>query len=194
MDTIIDQPIEMKQRYPKLPESIKELFRYGTVDSVLETVVAEYGLNEQQSAALNMEIELVLYMFTPLTDLKNNIQASLEIDEQRASEITSRLTEDLFIIVKQEVELANKLFAGEVAAADLTDPNVLAAALQTKTTETAKEAPETTAIPTDGLKQVRTFADDVEANRAHGYGTKNTIQETDSEEPTHRSNQDDIIK
>ena len=45
------------------------------------------------------------------------------------------------------------------------------------------------------VKPIRTFADDVALNRAHGYGAfQSGNTGNDDDEPIHRSNQDDIIK
>lgn len=194
MNPTLNQPPEMQERYDSLPQEIKELFEYDTIGVVLKNIALQFGLNKTQAKLLRMEVELVLYFFLPSDGLKERLQESLSIESERAGQIVDQLENDLFIIVKPGLELANKIFSGEeVEEVSLQAPDSLVTPLP-------KAAPNQPAAPASPQKTsqpgIRTYASDVAENRAHGsFRQPETEQETrgDGEEPVYRSSQDDII-
>lgn len=186
-----DQPIQMLERYKDLPKEITDLFEYGTVEVIIDTVVKEYALKETQKNALLMEIEMVLYMFLTRDGFENRIQESLEVPTETAVDIAYRVENELFIIVDPilshfEQELKN---LSELEVVSNTTP--LHEILEPATTSPEIQKPADT-LP--GLRPIRTFTEDVNLSRAHGYGAfRSNETETSTEEDVHRSSQDDII-
>lgn len=190
------QPIEMQERYKELPVEITDLFEYDIVGVVVNKIATEFGLNEDQVAALTMEIEMVLYLFMTRDDFTERLQESLEIEGERAKGITQRVVSDLFVIVEPILDIADterkknesivlNIENEAIAPTTTNSPNSNVAEAQSQPPE--KQIPD--------LKPIRTFTEDVNLSRAHGYGAFRSDNSTTTEENdvVHRSSQDDII-
>ncbi len=197
MYDISQKPTEMQERYKELPQQIIELFEYDTVGVAVGDIGKEYGLDEDQMAALTMEIEMVLYLFMTRDGFAGRLQESLEIEEDRAKGITQRVTSDLFVIVEPILNVADterkknesivlSIENETIAPTTTNSPNPNMAETQSQTLE--KQIPD--------LKPIRTFTEDVNLSRAHGYGAFRSDNNTPTEESdvVHRSSQDDILK
>ncbi|MEX0912921.1 MAG: hypothetical protein WDZ56_00150, partial [Candidatus Paceibacterota bacterium] len=209
-----NQPEKMKERYKALPSEVTELFEYGTVDFVLDNIVKEFALNEEQKKALRMEIELVLYFFLPRAGFVERLQESLEVEADKAGQISANVEENLFVIVddmlafaeEQLTEDSKEEVTPETKAAPIKPPVPEPLPPSNKPSFITKAAappskPETPTEPAKKendpakLRSLRTFAEDVELSRAHSYGAFRSHQpqdEDDDKEPVHQSNQDDI--
>lgn len=196
------QPEIMRERYSQLPPEITELFEYATVDKVLEDVTKEFALNEEQVGVLRAEIELVLYLFMPRAGFVDRVAETLEIDVTKANALAQKINSDLFIIVNDLLSFVETQFETTTSETPTTTQNS-----EPETTPNEKVTgyippmatpgtSQTAAAPSPGLKQIRTFADDVNLSRVHGYGVFSNTQseEKEDEETIHRSSQDDIIK
>lgn len=208
------QPEMMRERYPELPDEVKELFEYGIVEQMLQKVNQEFGLREDDIPLLQMEVDLILYGFLTRDGLSTRLQESLSIEESRARQIAERLEGDLFIIVDRYLTYVEELLTESINE----EKPLIANQSQTEEGPTqvskpadaivdnhgesvistpAKEVPKETKQSTEGnIKPLRTFAEDVELSRVHGYGTfqSGEVTEDTDDTPVHRSNQDDIIK
>jgi hypothetical protein len=205
MYDISQQPEKMRSRYGELPEEIKELFEYGTVETVLDSAAVEFGLSDEQKSLLQMETELVLFLFLTRVGFVERVQESLEIELSRAELIGSRIESDLFVIVDNiltavENELNNPSGQSTTVASNNPQPIVLPPlGSMDVLTENKGSASGPVNVPDEAtennLKPLRTFAMDVDMNRAHGYGAfRSEDADNEGSTPVHRSNQDDIIK
>lgn len=192
MYDISRQPESMQRRYGQLPEEIRELFDYETVDVIIHDTTREFGLNEAQKDALQMEIELVLYLFLPRTGFIERLQDSLEIDRGLAEKITAKVETDLFTIVDNILTFVESQFADGQATESA--PSAIVVPPQTPSVPTPPPPPEPK--QETGLKPLRTFAEDVAFSRAHSYGSFKSPDNNDHDDdtPTYHSSQDDIIK
>jgi len=191
------QPQAMQERYKELPPHIMELFEYGTVDFVIDSLAKEYGLSEEQKIGLRMEIELVLYLFLPRKGFVERLKESLQTEHIRTEQIAARVEDDLFTIVDDILTFVESQFndEGEVAM----NPVILAPAASPETTPPALEpVTEQSQQPEKvepGVKSLRTFAKDVEISRAHSYGAfKSNDDGNPDDENVHTTSQDDILK
>lgn len=171
------QPEPMRERYSKLPKEILELFEYGTVDLVLENIVTEYGLSEEQSQSLRMEVELTLYLFLPRNTLLERLVESLGMDREEVEMMISDLEENLFVVVDPLLTATEKKFSSRANVSETNTGNV-----QEEQTPTPNES--------QVVKTLRTFSDDM--HNIHGYGSfKQNSPEDDG--PIHRSEQSDVL-
>lgn len=192
------QPEAMQARYKFLPPNITELFEYGTVQLVVDDTSLEFALNDDQKAALLMEVEMILYFFLTRTGLVERLKESLEIDQLRATQITAKLEGDLFIIVDDLLDAAEKEFeVADTKNLPTTDsqpePTVVPETLTPTPPVTPSEAVPN-AAPLAAVKPMRTYSDDVNMSRAHSYGAFRPQEDDDSDEPTHSSSQDDVLR
>ncbi len=210
MYDISQLPEKMQERYRMLPDEIVELFEYGTVDQVIDDCVKEFGLRDYHRPLLQMEVDLVLFLFLTRTGLAERLQDSLEIEEIRANLIAQKLNDDLFIIVDELLTFVEEQFSGEVsddptiviAPAPLTiepasqaAPSTLSEVSKDPNLTESATPPNTAPTKDTELKPLRTFAMDVDMSRVHGYGAfKSGEAEKDDDTPVHRSSQDDILK
>lgn len=186
------QPEKMRERYKELPDEVQELFEYGTVEKVLKDTSKEFGLREEDVPLLQVEVDLILYGFLTRNDLPERLQDSLDIEELRAEQITQKLNTDLFVIVEPfltYVEDSLDETEGDIQPSTFDIPNTNPN--QEPKIENTKQKNDTSAF----VKPLRTFAEDVEFSRIHGYGTfkSEESEEDGGDTPVHRSSQDDII-
>ncbi len=179
-------PELMQQRYQALPLSIIELFQYGTVEVVLEKTVSQFTLSEEQKSGLQMEIDLILYLFLTRKGLIERLTESLPTEISIAREISLFLDEELFSIVDGELKIAAELLEDE------TSKEIKPTITEGTENTSPKITPEVKETIQNAVKPIRTFAEDVEISRAHSYGTFKS--QTSEEEGVYRSSQDDIIK
>lgn len=211
------QPEAMQARYKFLPPDITELFEYGTVELVVDETAKEFGLIDEQKALLSMEIELILFFFLPRKGLIERLRETLEIDQALATQIAAKIESDLFSIVDSMLDVAEAEFESTEATAptpEITQPEPAVTASNTPP-EIAVSTPEatnlivepkpgvpTTTVPEPAttpqiatVKPMRTFPDDFNAGRAHSYGAfRPEGEDNDGDEPTHSSNQDDVLR
>lgn len=195
------QPKKMQERYNQLPPQITELFDYGTVGLSIDNITSEFNLTERQKEALLMETELVLYLFLPRLGFIERLQESLEIDQSLAEQVASEIENNIFFIVNDLLDFSDNQFKQE-SGTPTTIPN---AQPQTnnKTIITKSTNPPASEIighaeesAGQNIKPLRTFAEDVQSSRVHGYGAFHSgeVTEGNDSDPVHRSSQDDIIK
>ncbi len=188
------QPEAMQARYKFLPPNITELFEYGTVQLIVQDASLEFALNDDQKAALLMEVEMILYFFLTRKGLVERLKESLEIDQVRATQIAAKLESDLFIIVDDLLDAVEKEFEAEdtesLPADTQPEPIVIP-----KTLTPTPPAPEMPPSPTQltTVKPMRTYSDDVNMSRAHSYGAFRPQGEGDEDEPTHNTSQNDLL-
>jgi hypothetical protein len=189
------QPEQMRARYHELPEEIQELFEYGTVETVLDNVAVEFGLSDEQKALLQMETELVLFLLEPRMGFIERTKESLEIDATLAELLVARLESDLFIIVDRLLIEAEKQLTQPVSQTPPADVSPIVLPPLSTATENPTNQAEQLAPSTTQVQPLRTFAMDVDMNRAHGYGAfRSEDADSEGDAPVHRSSQDDIIK
>ncbi|MCB9818839.1 hypothetical protein H6788_01530 [Candidatus Nomurabacteria bacterium] len=190
------QPEMMRERYSELPNEVRELFDYGTVEQTLQKISNEFGLRQEDIPLIQMEIDLILYGFLTREDLPARLQESLNIEETRANQIAERLEEDLFIIVDRFLTYVEELLADDEGGKQpLTTNQPQSKENSTPTPKVSSTAVEQSEEVGASIKPLRTFAEDVELSRVHGYGTfqSGEVTEDADDTPVHRSNQDDII-
>lgn len=198
------QPKEMQERYQELPPQITELFEYGTVSSVLDATAREFGLKEEQRVALRMEIELVLYLFLPKTGLIERLQDSLKINQSLAEQLTAKIEGEIFLLISDLLDFAEEQFREETTTTSDNKREVTSSSTNEEKSFIPKEivtenktpnSVETEEPKEEGVKSIRTFAEDMEVSRAHSYGAfRSNDEETDGDDPIHQTNQDDILK
>ncbi len=186
------QPEVMQQRYRELPDELTELFEYGSVDHIIGEIKREFGLREEEVVALRMEIELVLYCFLPKSGLAERLQESSGVDIEKARLISRKLTQELFVVVDDILTEVEKQFSEDMATVG--PPVIVVPPAPSEQTSVDPQTASPDIDDNNQLKPLRTFAMDVDMNRAHGYGAFHSGEQTEDEEPVHRSSQDDIIK
>ncbi len=191
------QPEAMQARYKFLPPNITELFEYGTVQLIVQDTSLEFALNDDQKAALLMEVEMILYFFLTRKGLVERLKESLEIDQVRAMQIAAKLESDLFIIVDDLLDAVEKEFEAEdtesLPADTQPEPNVIPETLTlTPTPPAPPEMPPSPAQLT-AVKPMRTYSDDVNMSRAHSYGAFRPQGDDDEDEQTHNTSQNDLL-
>lgn len=197
MNGIETLPQTMRKRLEALPSSIRELFVFDTVGVVISDVTKMFSLSDDQAEALRIEVGLVLCLFETRDDLGERIANNLQVDSERANAIKQYLDENLFIMVEEVLDFADdQWLEGEIELLKnrtVETPTVLPPV----DLEEIKEEPPTNPESQPLVKPLRTFADDIDISRAHGYGafrSGENLPKPDEDETIHRSNQDDIIK
>lgn len=155
-----------------------------------------FGLDDDQVEALKIEVELVLCLFETREDLVDRIVVNLKVDEERAVAIKQYLDENLFITVEAILDFADDQWleneVESIKSRATEAPTVIPPIEEAEIEEKPLPNPE----PQPLVKPLRTFADDINLNRAHGYGAFRSGESTakKEDEEIHRSSQDDIIK
>lgn len=153
------------EKYKNSPETIQEL--YGSIETahIIGNISKKIGLaNESTHDTFVDLIGDTILGIRPKHDLRQSFRTDLGLTDEQIS------------AVLVDLEPVLKLLPGT------TEPIV------NQIADTPTTAPATT------VKPLRTFAEDVEISRAHGYGAFRSPSNTgDSQEPIHRSSQDDII-
>ncbi len=189
------QPKKMRDRYAELPDEVRELFEYGTVEQTLQKISQEFGLKNEDISLLQMEVDLILYGFLTRVDLALRLQESLSIEELRAKQIAKRLEEDLFVIVEQFLTYIEGLLNENE---DFGRP-LITTQIKESSSQTPESSVSTGDQPEDvttSIKPLRTFAEDVELSRVHGYGSfqSGEVGDETDDTPVHHSSQDDVLK
>jgi|GEM_PF-3245712 len=192
-------PEIMQKRFTALPANIVELYEYGTVEVVVNNAARQFRLTTDQQIDLQMEVDLILYLFVSKNGLTDRLIEYLAIDKTTATGINNFLDDELFAIVANELQQASEILDQENQP---NQPSVITSVIPENikivepvaTEPVATNTPETKNIDPNSVKPLRTFAEDVEISRNHGYGVFRPQEEIGEDQPIYSSSQDDIIK
>jgi len=163
--------------YLKASEETKTLYESG--DKLLRDTADQFGIKDEEKYSQFVfcigDIILGLYQKDSLGQL---LKDRLDFTDDQVT-----------IAIKSLEPILDKI----PTSATPTSPNTIID-IPTPPTETTTPLP-TSADP-QTIKPLRTFAEDVELSRVHGYGSfqSGEVPDDADDTPVHSSNQDDIIK
>ena len=166
------------------PLKIQELYGGEEIANLLTTIAENLGIKDEaayDTLALTIgDVILGSYSKSVLWQL---LKDRLGLSDGQETMVTDTLHDFLTKIP-------------ETKKADVPTDNVVLAPPPTiPTNPLPAEKAAVEVKPISNVKPLRTFADDVALNRAHGYGAfRGETAENDEDEPVHSSSQDDIIK
>lgn len=167
--------------YKKAPLHIRELYAGEDTGELLWQTATKVGIN---GGKVYREFAMTIGDVILGSQDKSSLPRTLK-DRVNLSEVQIK------VVIESIKSLLDKLpgvISPENLPAYVIENTLLGADQHTETTG-ATSAPDMLKV-----KPLRTFAEDVEISRAHGYGAFRSPSNTrDSQEPIHRSSQDDII-
>lgn len=131
----------IQERFKKLPVPIQKAIKSAAVEKRLRDMSNEHKLHLDQWQALENEVMLTLFGFQPLSELSKNIQESVEIDEQTANMITSNITKEIFMPIREELERSLEHPDAKEKELSTAERAQAAVSIEHKTTAVASQTP-----------------------------------------------------
>lgn len=177
--------IDVLERVEILPKELVDLITEGTLDVVVFNVQEKYQLTPTQATLLENEIILVLTLFLSPNTFVQNVQESLEIDNDTAKAIGTEVHSEIFELVADIIDAVEQGRKDNSLGKNQEDTiktlekkeslNKLLGIL-TKPSVSTSESP-----TEENITPIRTMEGDI--NRIHGYGAYyKTIAENENKD------------
>jgi len=180
----LDKKVRLELLRQASPE-IQEMYGNEENGQVISETADKLGVKDEATYdTFALTVGDIILGSHPKESLGQMLKDRMEFTDEQVKIATDNLSDFLNKIPKQKVT------TGPMVVNAPKDEMIKQEPLQ------ATDTPQSTPALNHELKPLRTFAEDVELSRVHGYGTfqSGEVTEDKDDTPVHRSNQDDIIK
>ncbi len=121
-----DQPAKLEEymsKFRDLAGKIKDIaFDFSTAEFVQDNLVPNFNLQPEQGREVTRIIRDILLSSTFIGDMPKEIQSKLNVDQNTANQITSKIVSELFALAIEEIKQAQATaFPNRVASAQPTE-------------------------------------------------------------------------